>query len=125
MSGSIRVSVISKYCRIHYDDGLCVNYSSHNGEDANRAVIMNRQKKVLEFIKEKVEMHEYLFLELIKSGISILVFDETAKGHIIKIVASDYIKTYHQVIVEVMIADSGFNEIVIKKLKPLLISLVE
>jgi len=125
VSGSIRVSVISKYCRIHYDDGLSVNYSSLNGEDANRAAIMNRQKKVLEFIKEKVELHEYLFLELIKSGISILTFDETVTGTIIKICASDYVKTYRNVLIEVMIIDNDFDEIVTEKLKPLLISLAE
>ena len=125
MSGSVRISVILQYCRIHYDDGLCVNYSAHNGEDSNRRAIDERRDRIKEFIESVIQIHGAIFKEMIKGGIPLIAFSNDKSLRLLQIRACDYINTYRNIAIEVAIDEEEFDNIVIERLMPLLEALVD
>jgi hypothetical protein len=81
MSGSIKLTIVTNYCIIYFDDNLSVSYSYQNGEQQVINTIRKKEAAFTEKIREAFHNAESNFTAIKNKGINVLEISDSISDY--------------------------------------------
>lgn len=114
MSGSINISIPTRYCIIHCDDGLRVRYSYREGEEKVDKIINARKRELRKQVLSAYEKNEFRLDQLITPNAHIVAFESEVTDSKVVIITNEDVdcKTGMVISVEIRMTNSGNLKII-------------